>query len=169
MINWKENPDYHIKPHPRSIEILKGTMKKRWILISLIIVMLCTFGWLCQQVRVLDGPYPTARDKVRGIQGAAKARIELLETALDAFCSDIGRYPKSDEGLNALMERPAGVENWKGPYLPKGIPLDPWKRPYVYSSPGKHGDYDIISFGADGVEGGEGENRDIVSWIDRDK
>lgn len=99
-------------------------------------------------------------------QKSAKAQIELFGTALDAFRLDTGRYPATEEGLKALREKPSGAENWDGPYLPKEIPLDPWGKPYVYKSPGEHGEYDLISFGLDGVEGGEGENQDIVSWKD---
>jgi general secretion pathway protein G len=99
-------------------------------------------------------------------QSAAKAQIELFGTALDTFRLDIGRYPTAEEGLKALREKPSGVEGWQGPYLPKEIPIDPWGTPYVYKSPGEHGDYDLISYGLDKVEGGEGENQDIVSWKD---
>ncbi|HSB04618.1 MAG TPA: type II secretion system major pseudopilin GspG [Thermodesulfobacteriota bacterium] len=101
-----------------------------------------------------------------GKQTAAKAQIELFGTALDAFRLDTGRYPTGEEGLKALREKPSGVETWSGPYLPKEIPLDPWKNAYVYKCPGEHGDYDILSYGADRVEGGEGENQDVVSWKD---
>ena len=97
---------------------------------------------------------------------AAKAQIELFGTALDTFRLDVGKYPTTEEGLKALREKPSGVEGWNGPYLPKEIPLDPWKRPYIYKSPGEHGDYDLISYGLDGAEGGEGENQDVVSWKD---
>jgi general secretion pathway protein G len=97
---------------------------------------------------------------------AAKAQIELFGTALDTFRLDVGRYPTAEEGLKALREKPPGVEGWQGPYLPKEIPIDPWGTPYVYKSPGEHGDYDLISYGLDKVEGGEGENQDIVSWKD---
>jgi general secretion pathway protein G len=102
-------------------------------------------------------------------QKAAKAQIELFGTALDAFRLDVGRYPTTEEGLKALREKPSGVEEWKGPYLPKDIPLDPWGRPYIYKCPGDHGEYDLLSYGLDGVEGGEGENQDIVSWKDTSK
>jgi general secretion pathway protein G len=68
--------------------------------------------------------------------------------------------------LKALREKPSAIENWQGPYLPKEIPVDPWKKPYAYKCPGDHGDYDILSYGADRVEGGEGENQDVVSWKD---
>jgi len=97
---------------------------------------------------------------------ATKAQIELFGSALDALRLDVGRYPTTEEGLKALREKPSGMDQWKGPYLPKEIPVDPWGRPYVYKSPGAHGDYDIISYGLDGTEGGEGENQDIVSWKD---
>jgi general secretion pathway protein G len=97
---------------------------------------------------------------------AAKAQIELFGTALDTFRLDVGRYPTAEEGLKALREKPSGVEGWQGPYLPKEIPIDPWGTPYVYKSPGEHGDYDLISYGLDKVEGGEGENQDIVNWKD---
>jgi len=97
-------------------------------------------------------------------QSAAKAQIELFGTALDAFRLDTGRYPTTEEGLKTLREAPSGLDTWQGPYLPKEIPNDPWGRSYVYRCPGDHYDYDIISYGADGVEGGEGENQDVVSW-----
>jgi general secretion pathway protein G len=99
-------------------------------------------------------------------QKAAKAQIELFGTALDTFRLDGGRYPTTEEGLKALREKPSGVEGWQGPYLQKEIPLDPWGKPYIYKSPGEHSEYDLISYGLDGVEGGEGENLDIVNWKD---
>ncbi|SPD73471.1 pseudopilin, cryptic, general secretion pathway [uncultured Desulfobacterium sp.] len=94
----------------------------------------------------------------------AKAQIELLGSALDDFRLDNGRYPTSEEGLKALREKPSGLENWDGPYLPKAVPLDPWDKPYIYKSPGEHGDYDLYSFGKDGVAGGEKNDQDVVSW-----
>ena len=113
---------------------------------------------------------PKLFGKVTGAkQKAAKAQIELFGTALDAFRLDVGRYPTTEEGLKALREIPSGVENWRGPYLPKEIPSDSWGRRYIYKCPGEHGEYDIISYGADGVQGGEGENQDIVSWKDLEK
>ena len=97
---------------------------------------------------------------------AAKAQIELFGTALDALRLDVGRYPTTEEGMRALRERPSGMETWKGPYLPKEIPNDPWGKSYIYRSPGEHGDYDLISYGLDGSPGGDGENEDVVSWKD---
>jgi general secretion pathway protein G len=93
-----------------------------------------------------------------------KAQIELFGTALDTFRLDVGRYPTTDEGLQALRQKPGGLERWDGPYLRKDLPLDPWSKPYAYRSPGDHGPYDIVSYGADGTPGGDGDNRDITSW-----
>jgi general secretion pathway protein G len=97
-------------------------------------------------------------------QNTAKAQIELFGAALDEFRLDNGRYPSTEEGLAALIDKPEGLENWAGPYLPKAIPKDPWGHEYVYSSPGEHYDYDLICYGRDGEEGGEDEDSDIVSW-----
>lgn len=97
-------------------------------------------------------------------QKTAKAQIELFGSALDSFRLDVGRYPTTEEGLNALREKPSSAEKWQGPYLPKAIPKDPWGHDYVYKCPGEHGEYDIISYGLDGQPGGEGENADVSSW-----
>ncbi len=96
---------------------------------------------------------------------AAKNQISAFESALDMFYIDTGRYPTTEEGLTALVKKPENAKNWKGPYLKKAIPKDPWGNDYVYKCPGQDGrDYDIISYGADGAEGGEGNNADITSW-----
>jgi general secretion pathway protein G len=96
---------------------------------------------------------------------AAKIQIESFSSALDLYYLDAGRYPSTSEGLNALAQRPGGAGSWNGPYL-KGaiVPNDPWGHPYVYRSPGEHGPYDIVSYGADGQEGGAGTAADVVSW-----
>jgi general secretion pathway protein G len=96
---------------------------------------------------------------------AAKIQIESFASALDLFFLDTGRYPTSSEGLGALVQRPGAVASWNGPYVKGGaIPNDPWGHPYVYRSPGQHGTYDLISYGADGQEGGTGTAADITSW-----
>lgn len=95
---------------------------------------------------------------------AAKAQIESLGTALEMFRLEVGRYPTSAEGLEALRTRPGALERWDGPYLKKEIPLDPWGNAYAYKSPGEHGPFDIVSFGADKAPGGDGLNRDVTSW-----
>jgi general secretion pathway protein G len=94
----------------------------------------------------------------------AKAQIDSLEKALDQYRLDVGHYPSTEEGLQALVAAPSGETNWAGPYLRKGIPADPWGRAYVYNQPGSHGDYDLLSYGKDGREGGTGEDADIVNW-----
>ena len=99
-------------------------------------------------------------------QRGAKGQISLLESAVDTYRLDIGRYPTTEQGLAALRERPDGIDKWDGPYLRKELPLDPWGNPYVYESPSEHGEYAITSYGADGMPGGEGDDMDIVSWKD---
>ena len=96
---------------------------------------------------------------------AAKIQIESFASALDLFFLDTGRYPNSSEGLNALVNRPGNIAAWNGPYLKGGlVPPDPWGNPYVYRAPGRNGAYDMLSYGADGTEGGTGAGQDITSW-----
>ncbi|MCZ6526461.1 MAG: type II secretion system major pseudopilin GspG [Gammaproteobacteria bacterium] len=96
---------------------------------------------------------------------SSKLQVEDFGAALDMFYMDNGRYPNSQEGLNALVQAPTGIENWNGPYMKKKkIPKDPWKREYHYESPGQNGPYDLYSYGADNAQGGEKENADILSW-----
>ena len=96
---------------------------------------------------------------------AAAAQLANFGTALDTFRLDVGRYPSTQEGLAALNQRPSSTERWDGPYLKTNIPPDPWGRPYFYRSPGENGrPYDIYSLGADAAPGGDGPNRDILSW-----
>lgn len=97
-------------------------------------------------------------------QSVARAQIENFMTALDSYFLDNGNFPASQQGLSALRTRPEGAAKWNGPYLKKEIPADPWGNPYVYRVPGRNGGYEIISHGADGKEGGEGEHADINSW-----
>jgi general secretion pathway protein G len=96
---------------------------------------------------------------------AAKVQIEELAATLDMYKLDLGRYPSTEQGLQALIEAPDNAKQWSGPYLRKAkIPQDSWQHDYIYVSPGKHGKFDLYSLGADGAEGGEGEDKDIVSW-----
>ncbi len=131
--------------------------KKGFTLVELLVVMVI-IGLLA----ALVGPrlFPKLG---KGKQAAAKAQIELLGQALDQYRLDVGTYPTTEQGLNALITNP-GVQKWDGPYLKKGLPLDPWGNPYTYQHPGSHGEYDIISYGRDGKPGGEGEDKDVVSW-----
>jgi len=127
-------------------------------LIELLVVMVI-IGLLA----ALVGPRFIRQEEKAKIK-ATKAQIELLSTALDTFRLDVGRYPTTEEGLEALRTKPGGLERWDGPYLKKDVPLDPWGKAYAYKSPGEHGAFDIVSYGADGLSGGEGDNRDITNW-----
>ena len=95
----------------------------------------------------------------------AKIQVERLAGVLDLYHLDVGSYPTDRDGLAALMERPPQAAVWNGPYLKNRDSLtDPWGRPYVYRFPGQHGAYDLYSLGADGKEGGDGNDRDITNW-----
>jgi len=99
---------------------------------------------------------------------AARAQINSFQTALGAYKLDTGRFPTTEQGLEALRTEPDDLPRWDGPYLPQEIPLDPWGNAYVYRFPGEHGDEpDIVSLGNDNQAGGEGEDADVVSWSSR--
>jgi general secretion pathway protein G len=98
-------------------------------------------------------------------QVKARAEIEGLMNALGTYKIDTGTFPSTEQGLQALRVKPADSLQWAGPYTDKEIPKDPWGREYAYKFPGEHSDLpDIVSLGADGQPGGEGENADVVSW-----
>jgi general secretion pathway protein G len=91
----------------------------------------------------------------------ARAQIESLEKALDQYRLDMRRYPSAEEGLDALVAKPANAQTWSGPYLKKAVPNDPWGRPYVYRTPGQKSEFELVSYGRDGKPGGTGEDADI--------
>ena len=125
-----------------------------------LIVVLVILGLLAAVVA------PRLYERLAGSK-AQIARIQIgeLENALQMFAFDVGRYPTNTEGLEALVSNPGNLESWKGPYLSKALPMDPWGKPYIYRCPGTHNnEFDLFSYGPDGVEGGEGENSDIVNW-----
>lgn len=93
----------------------------------------------------------------------AKAQLESLEKALDQYRLDMRRYPNAEEGLAALVAKPASAGNWGGPYLKKALPNDPWGRPYVYRVPGQKGEFELLSYGRDGKPGGSSEDADITN------
>ena len=96
---------------------------------------------------------------------AARLQIESFSNSLDLFYVDSGRYPTTQEGLVALLERPSDADRWSGPYLgSNSVPNDPWGTPYVYRSPGAHGAYDLMSYGSKGREGGESSESEIANW-----
>lgn len=139
----------------------RGMMKKRakgFTMMELLIVLVIV-GLLAALVG------PTLYQQIKPAkQSAARAQIENFATALDSFYINVGRYPTTQEGLAVLRTKPEGEEKWRGPYLKKEIPSDPWGNPYLYQSPGRNGGYEIVSHGADGREGGEDDDADITSW-----
>lgn len=95
---------------------------------------------------------------------AARAQIDALEKSLDQYRLDVGHYPTMEQGLAALVLRPADEPKWDGPYLKREVPKDPWGNAYVMTVPGEHGDVDLLSYGKDGRPGGTGEAADISNW-----
>jgi general secretion pathway protein G len=135
---------------------LKSRKSEKGFSLIELIVVLVILGLLAAVVA------PKVYDKLaKGRDQIAKIQIKELEGALQLYSFDMGRYPTTSEGLEALLRNPGNVEAWKGPYLAKDLPKDPWGKPYVYRCPGTHGDFDIFSLGADGTEGGDD---DICSW-----
>jgi len=95
----------------------------------------------------------------------AQLQIEDLIASIELYHLEVGRFPSTEEGLDALMRKPAGANNWNGPYIKKkNLPTDPWGKPYHYVFPGENGEFDIYSLGQDNATGGDGEAADIVSW-----
>ena len=105
---------------------------------------------------------PAVMDRLGGAKSkTAGIQIADLDKSLELFKLDVGRYPTTEEGLDALVKRPGSVNGWTGPYLKGGVPSDPWGHPYRYANPGSNGGIEILSLGADGAPGGEGENADV--------
>jgi len=98
---------------------------------------------------------------------AARTQIEMVGAAMDTYRLDMSRYPSTEQGIAALSDKPADAAEaarWRGPYLKKKVDKDPWGNSYVYRSPGEKSDYELLSLGADGKEGGSGDDADIRSW-----
>ncbi len=133
--------------------------RRGFTLIELLVV-LAILGLLAGLVgpRIL-GQLGGAKSKTAAVQ------IKDLEQAAELFKLDVGRFPSAEEGLDALVARPANAPGWNGPYLKKsGVPADPWGQPYRYEVPGKRGDIDIYSLGGDNAPGGDGESADVGNW-----
>jgi len=138
-----------------SVSFENRRSEKGFSLIELIVVLVI-LGLLAAVVA------PNVYKKLaKGKDQIAKIQIKEIEGALQLYSFDLGRFPASGEGLEALVRNPGNLESWKGPYLAKDLPKDPWGKDYVYRCPGMHGDYDLLSYGADGTDGGDD---DICSW-----
>jgi len=146
------------------LKILKIPTGNRGFTLIEIMIVIVILGILAGLIvpRIMGRPEEAKQLK-------AKLQIERMETALKLYKLDSGMYPSTEQGLQALVEMPDTGDvpkKWKeGGYLEKGkVPQDPWGNDFIYLSPGAHDDYDIVSYGADGVPGGEGKDKDIKSW-----
>jgi len=137
---------------------LKRKQEREFTLIELLVVLA-----IVALLTALVGPACTSAMKPARAT-VAKAQIQNIAKALDAFYIDNGRFPSNPRVLQALREKPSWSKNWKGPYLERELPVDPWARPYYYKTPGRNGGYEVWSLGADGKEGGEDEDADVGSW-----
>ncbi|NOY87192.1 MAG: type II secretion system major pseudopilin GspG [Deltaproteobacteria bacterium] len=145
------------------MKIPKGGRENGFTLIELMVVMVI----LATLITIVAPRFLGEPEKARHLK--AEVTISNLETALKTYYLDNGFYPTTDQGLEALVREPTTDpvpgKYRDGGYLEKGkVPADPWGRDYIYLSPGLHGEFDIVSYGADGVEGGEGKDADIESW-----
>jgi general secretion pathway protein G len=139
-------------------------MTRRGFTLIEVLVVIIVLGMLA----ALVGPRILGRVS-EAKSAAARTQIELLGLALDSYRLDNGTYPSTEQGLAALDEKPVREPlppNWRGPYLRKAVPIDPWGRPYIYQSPGEHGpfSYDLSTLGRDGQPGGSEEDADLTSW-----
>jgi general secretion pathway protein G len=145
----------------RPARALAAGISSGFTLIELMVVIII-LGILAGLIvpRLMDEP-----DKARAVK--AKAQIQSFTMALNKYRLDNGDYPSTEQGLQALVTKP-GTGKVPTNYPDKGylskVPKDPWNHDYIYASPGEHGDFDLISYGADGREGGDGKNADIRSW-----
>lgn len=146
------------KSHHNGLTGPHARASKGFTLLELLVVMVI-IGLLAGYV----GPKYFAQIGKAEIK-AARAQADALGKALDQLRLDTGHYPSMEDGLEALVTHPANEPRWDGPYLSKSVPPDPWGNPYVFKSPGEHGEYDLISYGKDGKPGGEGEAADITNW-----
>lgn len=146
-------------PHGGAVPACIGIMTRGFTLLELLVVMVI-IGLLASYVapRYFD---QIGKSEVK----AARAQLDALDKALGTYRLDTGHYPSTEQGLKALVDRPASEPKWSGPYLSKALPPDPWSRPYLYLNPGDNGrDFDLSSLGRDGQAGGSGIDADLNAW-----
>jgi len=147
----------HFSPLPAMARLARAprTAPRGFTLVELLVVLV-----VLTLLAGIVGP------RILGQLGGAKSKTAIvqiaeIEKALEIYALDVGRFPSTAQGLQALVQAPSGATGWNGPYVKGGVPLDPWGNPYHYAYPGAGGGLEIISYGADGAPGGEGENADV--------
>jgi general secretion pathway protein G len=149
----------HMRAQRSAAQRRSGRPAVRGMTLIEILVVLVLIGVV---MGIVGGNFIGKGEKAKA--DAAKIEIGQIGQTLDLYKLEVGRYPTTSEGLQALITAPAGAANWNGPYWKRStLPKDPWGNEYKYTSPGQSGPYDILSYGADGKEGGEGPNKDILS------
>ena len=143
-------------PMPRAVCAARKAQSSGFTLIE-ILVVLAIIGLIASIAA------PQVFNRLGGAKSdSVKVQIEAISTGVDLYRLEVGQLPAN---LEALIRKPSSGERWNGPYLRKAlVPKDAWGKEFIYKAPGEHGDFDLYSLGADGAEGGEGEDRDVTSW-----
>ena len=138
----------------------KSNQRQRGFTLMELLVVLAILGLLVSLVG------PQVLNQLGGAKSkTAKTQISDLEQALEMYKLDVGRFPSTNEGMEALVKKPGDAIGWNGPYLKGGkVPKDPWKREYNYKYPGQNAELDIFTYGQNGSPGGDGEDADVNNW-----